>query len=92
MSIEQAKAFFEKVKNDEELIMKLSKAQDSESKLEIARQEGFDFDEHEAKQVISGLSEVELESITGGQNLVIDEPKQSCDMVTANGPLVPTCG
>lgn len=43
MSIEQAQAFIEKVKNDEDLQKRLSEAQDNESKLEIAKQEGFKF-------------------------------------------------
>ena len=48
MSIEQAQAFMEKVKNDEDLAKRLSEARDNESKLEIARQEGFEFDLEEA--------------------------------------------
>jgi predicted ribosomally synthesized peptide with nif11-like leader len=70
MSIEQAQAFFEKVKNDQELQKRLSEAKDNESKLEIARQEGFEFDLEEAKkarETNEELSDEEMESVAGGR-------------------------
>ncbi|MFO8032980.1 MAG: Nif11-like leader peptide family natural product precursor [Desulfohalobiaceae bacterium] len=66
MSIEQAQAFFEKVKNDEDLAKRLSEAPDSERKLEIARQEGFEFDLEEARKAKDEISDDELENIAGG--------------------------
>ncbi|MFO8032971.1 MAG: Nif11-like leader peptide family natural product precursor [Desulfohalobiaceae bacterium] len=66
MSIEQAQAFMEKVKNDEGLAKRLSEAQDSESKLEIARQEGYEFDLEEAKKAKDQLGEDELDDVACG--------------------------
>ncbi|MFO7802813.1 MAG: Nif11-like leader peptide family natural product precursor [Desulfovermiculus sp.] len=66
MSIEQAKAFFEKVKYDEDLQKRLSEAPDSEGRLEIARQQGFEFDLEEAKKAKEELSDVEFHSIAAG--------------------------
>ena len=43
MSVEQARAFIEKVKNDEQLQNRLVEAQDTESKLEITKKEGYEF-------------------------------------------------
>ena len=66
MSIEQAQAFFEKVKNDEDLAKRLSEAQDNESKLEIARQEGFEFELEDAKIAKDALTEEGLERVAAG--------------------------
>ncbi|MFO8032975.1 MAG: Nif11-like leader peptide family natural product precursor [Desulfohalobiaceae bacterium] len=66
MSIEQAQAFMEKVKNDEDLAKRLSEAQDNESKLEIARQEGFEFDLEEAGKAKDELVYDDLEGVAGG--------------------------
>ena len=66
MSIDQAQAFIEKVKNDEDLAKRLSDAQDSESKLEIARQEGFEFDLEEANKAKEELSDEKLDRVAGG--------------------------
>jgi predicted ribosomally synthesized peptide with nif11-like leader len=66
MSIEQAQAFMEKVKNDEDLAKRLYDAQDIESKLEIARQEGFEFDLEEANKAKDELSNEDLDSVAAG--------------------------
>ncbi|MFO7803320.1 MAG: Nif11-like leader peptide family RiPP precursor [Desulfovermiculus sp.] len=66
MSIEQDQAFFEKVKNDEELQKRLSEAPDSEGRQEIARQEGYEFDLEEAKKAKGELSDEGLYSIAAG--------------------------
>lgn len=47
MSIEQVQAFIEKAKKDEKLILKLYAAVENKDKVEIARQEGFEFTEEE---------------------------------------------
>ena len=72
MSIEQAQAFMEKVKNDEDLAKRLSEAQDSESKLEIARQEGFEFSVEEFKKAAECLTDEELEATAGGKSYCFD--------------------
>lgn len=66
MSIEQARAFFEKVINDEDLQKKMREAQDPETKLAIARQEGFEFGPEEAKQILEELSDGILEQVSAG--------------------------
>lgn len=63
MSIEQAQAFIEKVKNDEDLAKRLSEAQDNESKLEIARQEGFEFELEDVKIAKDGLTDEALADV-----------------------------
>ena len=79
MSIEQAQAFFEKVRNDEDLAKRLSEAQDNESKLEIARQEGFEFGLEEAKKAKSQISDDELDNVAGG-HARRDDPGRQCDI------------
>ncbi|MFO8031951.1 MAG: Nif11-like leader peptide family natural product precursor [Desulfohalobiaceae bacterium] len=66
MSIVQAQAFIEKVKNDEDLAKRLSETQDSESKLEIARQEGFEFMVEELNSAKQTLSEEDLYNVASG--------------------------
>jgi predicted ribosomally synthesized peptide with nif11-like leader len=66
MSIEQVQAFMEKVKNDEDLVKRLSEAQDNESKLEIARQEGFEFDLEDVKKAKEQITDDELYKVAGG--------------------------
>ncbi len=66
MSIEQAQAFIEKVKNDEDLAKRLNEAQDSESRLNIAKELGYDFTPEEARQASEQLSSDELEHVAGG--------------------------
>lgn len=50
MGIEQTKVFFEKVEKDKDLAKRLSEAKDKKSMLQIARQEGFEFDAGSAKK------------------------------------------
>jgi predicted ribosomally synthesized peptide with nif11-like leader len=66
MSIEAAKAFIEKVKTDAELAKKVKEAEDADSKLQIAKQEGFEFTAQEAKQVQEELTDEDLDSVAGG--------------------------
>ena len=67
MSIEQAQAFIEKVKNDEDLAKRLSEVQDSESRLEIARQKGYVFTVDEFKKAVILIHDAELEEVAGGK-------------------------
>ena len=66
MSIENAKAFLEKVKNDEELLKKLSDSQSGEDRLNIAKAEGFVFTKEEMFSVTSELSDDDLGTVSGG--------------------------
>jgi len=70
MSVEQAQAFMEKVKNDEDLQKRLNEAEDSESRCKIANDLGYEFNPEEARQAADQLSENDLESIGGGRHIV----------------------
>ena len=62
MSLEQLKAFLEKVKGDSSLQEKLKAAKSSEDLVDIAKEHGHDF----GTEHISQLSEEELEDVAGG--------------------------
>ena len=64
MSLEQLKAFLEKVKGDSTLQDKLKAAKSREDVVGIAKEHGHEFSEDH----LSGLSEEELESMSGGAN------------------------
>lgn len=70
MSIKQAKAFIEMVQNDEDLQYKLSKVQDNESKLEIAKELGFEVTKGDIVQCVEELTEAELVNVVGGKTEV----------------------
>ncbi len=67
MSVESAKAFVERLKNDEEWRKKLNAAQSKEERLAMAKAEGFDFTDDEAQNVRSQLSDAELSAISGAR-------------------------
>lgn len=67
MSVEQARAFIEKVKNDEQLQNRLVEAQDTESKLEITKKEGYEFSVDDYKEAAEELSDADLEQLAGGK-------------------------
>ena len=62
MSLEQLKAFLEKVKGDTTLQEKLKAAKSPEDIVGIAKEHGHEF----AADKITELSEEELESVSGG--------------------------
>ena len=66
MSIESAKAFLERIKNDEDWRNKLQAAENKEERLAMAKAEGFDFTEEEFQDVRSQLSDEEMHGIAGG--------------------------
>lgn len=67
MSVESAKMFVEKVKNDEDFRAKLSSFQDGQERMDFAKAEGFDFTVAEINEVTGEeLTEDELEAVSGG--------------------------
>lgn len=66
MSVESAKKFVEKMKNDQDYLKKVSELKSGKERLEFARTEGFDFTEAEMKEATSALSDEELDAVAGG--------------------------
>ncbi len=67
MSIESAKAFLERVKNDEDFRKELEGKTSGEERMKFAKAQGFDFTKEEISEVIGeGLSEEELDAVSAG--------------------------
>ena len=68
MSLEQLKAFLEKVKGDTSLQEKLKAAGDADAVAAIAKETGFDISADDLKRAQpTQLSEEELEGVVGGK-------------------------
>ena len=65
MSLEQLKAFLEKVKADNSLQEKLKAAANPDAVLAIAKEAGFSISVDDLKKVQSEISEEELEALAG---------------------------
>ena len=70
MSLEQLKAFLEKVKSNSSLQEKLKAAADSDAVLAIAKDAGFMITVEDFKNAQSELFEEELKGIAGGKRLI----------------------
>ena len=66
MSIESAKAFIEKMKNDEEFAKKIMAETNQESRMALACGEGFAFTKDEIGQVAEEITDDELGRVVGG--------------------------
>ena len=66
MSIESAKAFMEKVKNDPEFAKQVSEKKTAAERHEFVKSQGFDFTGDEINQLSSNLSDEELDAVAGG--------------------------
>lgn len=68
MSVASAKAFIEKVKNDEDFKKKLGTLKDAKERLQFAKAAGFDFTKEELAKVKEeeGLTDEELDNVAGG--------------------------
>ena len=66
MSIEQLKAFLEKVQGDTNLQEKLKAAGNSDAVLAIAKEAGFSISADDLKKAQSEIEDAELESAAGG--------------------------
>ena len=77
MTLEQLKAFLEKVKEDSNLQEKLKAAKSNDDVVSIAKEHGHEF----TAEKIRTLSQRELESIAGGSCLGCDswEDGPNCD-------------
>ena len=78
MSLEQLKAFLEKVKGDPSLQDKLKAAKSPEDVVGIAKEHGFEF----TADKITELSEEELEGVAGGLKLTkLSVAETACPMI-----------
>ena len=66
MSIESAKAFIERMETDEEFSERVKSVADQDERSALVKTEGFDFSTEDIKAVKSGLSDEELDGISGG--------------------------
>lgn len=71
MSVENAKAFIEKLKSDETLRDQIAQAGSDEERLQMATEAGFEFTVEEYNQMVNArgdeeLSDEDLESVAGG--------------------------
>ena len=67
MSIENAREFLKKYKNDPELVAKLAGVAGPTEKMAAAKAAGFDFSYEELATVNEELSETELDAVVGGE-------------------------
>jgi predicted ribosomally synthesized peptide with nif11-like leader len=66
MSLESAKSFIERMKNDEDFRKKVVECKSSEARKAFALKEGFDFSVHDLKACTGELSEEELNNVSAG--------------------------
>ncbi|MBL7176202.1 MAG: Nif11-like leader peptide family natural product precursor [Desulfobacteraceae bacterium] len=66
MSLEQAKAFIEKMKSDEAFTKRIMAIEDSDARFQAIAEAGFDFTKEELEQVRQKLDEADLEQVSGG--------------------------
>lgn len=68
MSVVSAKAFIEKMKNDEDFKKKLGALKDGKERMEFVKAAGFDFTKEELAKVKEeeGLTDEELDNVAGG--------------------------
>ncbi len=66
MSIESAKAFLERVKNDEDFRKELEGKTSVEERMKFAKAQGFDFTKEEICELADSLSDEELDAVAAG--------------------------
>ena len=76
MSVDQARAFIEKMKSDEEFRDRIMAIEAVDARLAAAKDAGFVFTEADIKEVKSELSYEELDRVEGGvKNVFVEEPE-----------------
>ena len=66
MSIESAKACFERMKTDEDFAKKAGELQDKEAQMAFVRAAGYDFTLEEVDGYMGEMTDDELEAVAGG--------------------------
>ncbi len=72
MSIQSAKAFIERVQNDEDFRKELEESASAEERMKFAKARGFYFTTGEIKELKDTLTDDELESVAAGS--CVDPP------------------
>jgi len=76
MSVDQARAFIEKMKSDEAFRDRIMAIEAVDARLAAVRDAGFEFTEAEINEVKSELSYEELDRVEGGvKNVFVEEPE-----------------
>lgn len=70
MSMESAKAYMERMKNDEDFRKKVTECKNNEERKFFVVSEGFDFSVEDIKQASGELSEEELDKLSGGLRIL----------------------
>ena len=78
MFIEGARAFFEKVRNDEDFRKSVGEIATAEERMEFVKGAGFDFTKEEIKSVQGELSGDDLGKVAGGR--CISDVPVSCNL------------
>ncbi len=66
MSIESAKAFLERVKDDEDFRKELVDRTSAEERMKFAKAQGFDFTKEEIDSIKDELSDDQMDAVAGG--------------------------
>ena len=66
MSVDSAKAFLERVRNDEDFRKSVGEIVTAEERMEFVKGAGFDFTKEEFKSVQDELSDDDLGNVAGG--------------------------
>ncbi len=66
MSLDQARAFIEKMKSDVAFKERVLAIEDVAERLKLIKSEGFDCSQAEVKEVAGELSDTELDDVAGG--------------------------
>lgn len=72
MSIESAKAFVERMKNDEKFARKIKEFKNSAEIQHYLTMTGFDFTKQELDSLSGELTDEELASVAGGMGCIVD--------------------
>ncbi len=67
MSIESAKAFLEKVENNEDFRKEVEGKTSVEERIKFAKAQGFDFTKEEFSEATDSLSDAQLDGVAGGR-------------------------
>ena len=82
MSLESAKQFIERMKNDTDFAKQVTACADAQERMALVKTEGYEFTQEEIGQIKEQLSDEELDNITGGGCICADIwcgiPGESC--------------